>query len=188
MKGRSERVALFCACCSANTALRHLNQDELTLKPHPHRQGGTAMNLSLRLIWTASICIAALAGCAGSANEETGRVDLQATGNNSGHIGYATLSAVGKTAGVEVFVNGVQGFLRPVRLYTYIYTGTCSAMGAKPVYEMNDQVTTQRTQAGWQYSRTAQVPLKDLRSTSHVLLLRSSPEEGSVDLFCGEIR
>jgi hypothetical protein len=146
------------------------------------------MNLSFRLIWAASMAAAALTGCVSGGSNETGRVDLQATRNNTGHIGYATLSATGETTGVEVFVNGVQGFLRPVRLYTYIYTGTCSAMGAKPVYELNDRVTTQRTSAGWQYSRTAPVALSVLRSTSHVLLLRNSPEEGSVDLFCGEIK
>lgn len=148
------------------------------------------MKCASRSILIMSLFAAVLAGCTGGGNQSsnTGRVDLQATGSNAGHIGYATLSALGETTGVEVFVNGVQGFLRPVRLYTYIYTGTCSAMGAKPVYSMNDQVTTRRTQAGWEYSRTAQVSLKDLRSTSHVLLLRSSPEEGSVDQFCGEIR
>jgi hypothetical protein len=155
----------------------------------PHRPGDTAMNLAPRLIWIASMVTAVLTGCMSSENRngEPVRVELQATRNNVGRIGYATLSPIGETTGVNAFVSGVQGSLRPVRLYTYIYTGSCSQMGAKPVYELNDRVTTHRTKAGWEYSRTAPVPLSELRSTKHALLVRSSPPEGSAALFCGDI-
>lgn len=133
-----------------------------------------------------------LTGCTsngGGAGEHI-QVKLAGTAKNAGRIGQATLSPRGELTDVSAFVSGVPfGVTLPVRLFAYIYPGSCQQLGAQPAYELNNTVLTEHKGSadGWRLSRTAKVPLATLRSQPHALVLRTSPSDGGQNIFCGDI-
>jgi len=53
---------------------------------------------------------------------------------------------------------------------------------------MNDKVNTERAAvAGWTFSRSAPIALPELLAGQYSIVLRSAPEDGNLDLFCGDI-
>lgn len=132
-----------------------------------------------------------LAGCSGSGGAgDSVEVKLTATPRNAGRLGQATLSPRGERTELSAFISGVPlGMTQPVRLYAYLYAGSCAKHGAQPAYELNNTVLTSRLDPvdGWRLSRSVQVPLATLRATPHALVLRTAPADGGYDIFCGEI-
>lgn len=54
---------------------------------------------------------------------------------------------------------------------------------------MNDKVNTQREPVrGWSFSRSAPIALQDLLSSEYSIVVRTAPESGNVDIFCGDIK
>jgi hypothetical protein len=135
-----------------------------------------------------------LSACGSPAGKVDGQklhIRMTATERNAGEIAQATLVPLGGETGMTLFVSGVpSGVTRPVHLYTYIYPGTCASRGPSPAYELNRTVETYQNSRGdvWRLSRTAPVALATLRSSSHAIVLRTSPADGNVDIFCGDIR
>ncbi|MCY1274321.1 hypothetical protein D9M69_329870 [compost metagenome] len=128
---------------------------------------------------------------AGEVDEQRLDIRMTATEMNAGKIAQATLVPLGNETGMTLFVGGVPpSVARPVHLYTYIYPGTCANPGASPSYELNRTVTTHQYSRGdgWRLSKTAPVALAALRSSSHSIVLRTTPADGNVDIFCGDIR
>ncbi|HSC82219.1 MAG TPA: hypothetical protein VLC30_01250 [Pseudomonas sp.] len=133
----------------------------------------------------------ALSACATSAAAEYVQIKLKATQRNAGNIGQATLVPRGELTDVSATISGVPiGMTYPVRLYVYIYPGSCSQLGAQPAYALNRTVQTYRQGSAdvWQLSRSAAVPLTRLLATPHALVLRTPPADGNQDIFCGAIR
>lgn len=134
-----------------------------------------------------------LCGCAstaGDAKKELVEVRLNATPKNAGRIAQATLVPRGDETSISLVISGVPSFTaRPVRLYTFIYPGSCAHPGASPAYELNNTVTTDRHFKGdvWRMSKAAPVPLSVLRSGDYSLVLRTTPADGNYDIFCGDI-
>ena len=135
-----------------------------------------------------------LSACGSPAGKVDGQrlhIRMTATERNAGEIAQATLVPLGGETGMTLFVSGVpSGVTRPVHLYTYIYPGTCASRGPSPTYELNRTVETHQNSRGdvWRLSKTAPVALATLRSSSHAIVLRTSPADGNVDIFCGDIR
>ncbi|MHC8319851.1 hypothetical protein ACYZT4_03955 [Pseudomonas sp. GB2N2] len=116
-------------------------------------------------------------------------VPLVATKQNAGQIGNVTLANWGKKTGLSFFISGApSGTVLPLRLYTFIHKGSCQQPG--PVaYAMNDLVNTERQAVrGWSFSRSAPVELPVLLASEHSIVVRTAPDSGNVDIFCGEIR
>lgn len=133
-----------------------------------------------------------LGGCAAPTAPESQFVTVQLTPSqrNAGEIGQAWLSPRGNETSIEFLIGGVpSGVARPVRLYTYIYQGTCGSLDASPAYAMNRTLETYRYTPGgvWRLSKTAPVALSTLRSGSYSIVVRTSPADGSVDIFCGVV-
>lgn len=128
-----------------------------------------------------------LAGCATSTGKSV-NVTLNATRQNTGQIGNVTLSDWGKETGLSFFVSGVPtGAVLPLRLYSFIYKGSCQQPGAV-AYEMNDKVNTERQAVrGWAFTRSAPVAMSELLSGDYSILVRSASTDGNTDLFCGDI-
>jgi uncharacterized lipoprotein YmbA len=137
---------------------------------------------------------AGLSACASPAGEVDGQrldVRMTATEMNAGRVAQATLVSLDDKTSMTMFVSGVpSNVARPVHLYTYIYPGTCASPGASPAYELNRTVETYQYSRGdgWRLSKTAPVALATLRSSSHSIVLRTSPADGNFDIFCGDIR
>ena len=131
---------------------------------------------------------ASLFGCTTSSNHGVS-VPLVATRQNTGQIGNVTLADLGKETGFSFFISGApSGSSLPLRLFTFIYKGSCQQPG--PVaYAMNDHVTTERQAIrGWAFSRSAPVAMPVLLSGEYSIVVRSAPDSGNVDIFCGDIK
>ncbi|MCX2900484.1 hypothetical protein [Pseudomonas mandelii] len=129
-----------------------------------------------------------LVGCTTPAQKGVS-VALQATRHNTGQIGNVTLASWGKKTGFNFIISGVPtGASLPLRLYTFINKGSCEQPG--PVaYTMNDQVNTERQAIrGWIFSRSAPVELPVLLAGEYSVVVRTAPDSGNLDIFCGDIK
>ncbi|MBV4519332.1 hypothetical protein KVG88_04605 [Pseudomonas sp. SWRI74] len=144
--------------------------------------------MKLRHSLAALLVITSLFGCATSSKQSV-FVNLDATRQNVGQIGNVTLSDWDKQTGLSFFISGAPtGASLPLRLYSFINKGSCQQPG--PVaYAMNDKVNTERQPIrGWTFSRSVPVPLHDLMSSEHYIVVRTAATDGNVDIFCGDIK
>ncbi|MED7670814.1 hypothetical protein GXB78_26795 [Pseudomonas moraviensis subsp. stanleyae] len=135
----------------------------------------------------ALLITASLLGCSNSSRPAT-TLALKATQQNAGQIANTTLTTVNDETNFDFSISGVpDGTTLPLRLYTFINKGSCQQPG--PVaYDMNNRITTQRTAgAGWTFFRSAPVPVAELTSGNYSVVIRTTPEDGNIDLFCGDI-
>jgi hypothetical protein len=131
-----------------------------------------------------------LVGCvSASGDKEMLTIRLKAGPKNASSIAEATLIDRGGVTDITYIIGGVPaGVSRPLQLYTYIYSGTCDQLSAEPAYSMNNTTQASRTASGWTLSKQVPVALGDLRSEPHALIVRTSPADHSIDIFCGDIR
>ena len=146
------------------------------------------MKIKTRLL-AGGMLAALLAGCVStSGDKELLTIRLKAGEQNAGSIAQATLVARGDATGITFTLGGVPASVsRPLQLYTFVYSGTCDRLSAEPTYAMNDTTQTTPMETGWMLSREVPVALDTLRSTPHALVVRTSPADGNVDIFCGNI-
>ncbi|MCW8277486.1 hypothetical protein IMF27_19200 [Pseudomonas sp. PCH199] len=144
--------------------------------------------MKLKISLAALMLTAGLLGCTTSSHQGVS-VPLVAARQNAGQIGNVTLSDWGKETGLSFFISGVPtGASLPLRLYSFIYKGSCQQPGAV-AYEMNDRVTTERQPIrGWTFSRSAPVAMPVLLSGDYSIVVRSASTDGNRDIFCGDIR
>lgn len=138
-----------------------------------------------------AVGLCACASPAGDARKERVEVKLNATPRNAGHIAQATLVPRGDETSISMVIGGVPSYTtRPVRLYTFIYPGTCTSRGPSPAYGLNNTLITDRRYRGgvWWMSKSAPVPLSTLQASDYSLVLRTTPADGNYDIFCGDIR
>ena len=145
------------------------------------------MNLKYQL--ALSIIITSILGCATSSNQVV-TLTLDATRQNTGQIANVTLSSQDPQTGFTFFIGGVpNGTTLPLRLYTFINKGSCQQPGAM-AYAMNDRVDTDRMARTrtWTYSRTANVMMSALFADEYSIVVRTTPADGNIDIFCGNIK
>jgi hypothetical protein len=140
---------------------------------------------------------AVLAACAGGMGDGVVSVPLDATSRNAGEIGRAFLISRGSETDVVVEVSGVPPLVasRPVHLYTFLYDGRCDRLPANPLHSLTDRVlarsarSTSAMPAGGPFtvSNTAPLPLEALRRARYAIVIRTSPADGDVEIFCGNI-
>lgn len=131
-----------------------------------------------------------LAGCVSTGGDkEVLTIRLEAGHQNAGAIAEASLVGRGDVTGITYLISGVPaGVTRPVQLYTFIYSGTCARLSAEPAYSMNNTTQATPTSSGWTLSKEVPVALSDLLSESRALVVRTSPADGNIDIFCGDVR
>lgn len=131
---------------------------------------------------------ASLFGCSTASNQSM-NLPLAATRANVGHTGNATLTPEGNQTNFDFFISGVpDGTVVPPRIFTFINKGSCQQPG--PVaYAMNDKVNTKNEAGsnGWSFYRNAPISTSELLSGQYSILVQTSPEDGSVDIFCGDV-
>ncbi len=135
------------------------------------------------------VAIGSMSGCATSPQQITS-VPLNATMSNSGRIAEVTLTPMGSQTDLWLFVSGVPiQATYPAHLYMYVYSGSCSSLGGKPVYELNQSVNTDyyRPGPGIHLGKSVPVAYDTLRSGGYALVVRGSPADGGHDLFCGKL-
>jgi hypothetical protein len=144
------------------------------------------------------VLAAAIAGCAGRTGGGVIAVPLAATPRSAGEIGRALLVPRGEVTDIVVEVSGVppQVTSRPVHLYTYLYDGTCDRLPPKPAHALTGRVLAQAgrmaggaTPAGGPFTvaNSIALPLDALRRERYAIVVRTSPADGDVEIFCGPI-
>ncbi|VVO24024.1 hypothetical protein [Pseudomonas fluorescens] len=131
---------------------------------------------------------ASLFGCTNSSNQSM-NFPLAATHKNPGRIANTTLTGAGNQTNFDFYISGVPtGTILPPRLFTFINKGSCQQPGPD-AYAMNDKVNTEPNAGtgGWTFYRSAPMPMSDLLSGKYSVVVRTSPEDGNVDIFCGDI-
>jgi hypothetical protein len=149
--------------------------------------------MDVRLRWV--IGLAALAASAGAMTAEDRsdgafQVKLKASLRNSGEMAWASFAPNGESTAMVLNVSGVPSyFVRPVRLYTYIYRSNCDQPPASPAYELNEVVVPfRRSGSPFTLNKSVPLPSNQLLSGGYSVVVRSSPPDGNIDLFCGDIR
>ena len=150
-----------------------------------------------------ALAAAAVAGCATesrqAASAQSVDVPLAAARTNAGEVGRATLVPTrdDKTQ-VRIVVSGVPGHVsRPVHLYSAIHGGRCGNLSTQAAYELDRRVlagstsnpTAMSTTVGGplEVTNIAPVPLATLQGKPHAIAVRTSPADGSQEIFCGDI-
>ncbi len=135
------------------------------------------------------VAVGSMVGCATSPQQITS-VSLNATTSNPGRIAEATLTPMGSQTDLWLFVSGVPiQTSYPARLYTYVYSGSCGSLGAKPVYDLNQTVNTQYYSPGPGIHLRKSVPVvyDTLHAGGYALVVRGGPADGGHELFCGKL-
>ncbi|MEJ8846674.1 hypothetical protein [Variovorax rhizosphaerae] len=143
--------------------------------------------------------MACLWGCASSnteARQDVVTVALSGTGMNAGQSGRAVLVPRDDVTQVSIQVSGLSvGVTLPVHLYTYVFAGRCGNLGAKPIYDLTRNVrvtgiggqSAMSNRGPFNLANTAPVPIAQLKGSPHALVVRTSPADASVDVFCGNL-
>ena len=142
-----------------------------------------------RTSWLALVVAAgAISSCA--SRTEIVDVPLNATPQNAEHIARATLSPVGNQTSIWLTVGGVPHDMAvSSRLDTAIYAGSCQQLSAQPAYRTRQANSVDYPSLAPRTKHWAQAPvaLSELTQGDYVLLVRTSPADGSRPLFCGHI-
>ncbi len=138
---------------------------------------------------------ACLFGCATSLPDghprEVANVPLVAAPRNLGEVATVSLARKGEDTSFVIVVGGVSPPLTlPARFYTFIYPGSCGKLAANPAYEMNETLVAESmtVRGPWTLHKVAPIHFSELRSGDYALVVRTAPWDGSVDLFCGNLK
>ncbi|MGY2488433.1 hypothetical protein [Cupriavidus sp. CP313] len=145
------------------------------------------------------LAIAAAAGCiAGCGSVPVEQKDsrgivtitLVALSGNLGRVGQATLIPQGDRTRISIFVSNVPDDVAlPPALHSYIYPGSCTSLAAKPAFEMNRTVLlAPSADVPWTLRKSLPVSLPALLENNHAVVVRTGPEDGFRNIFCGAIR
>jgi hypothetical protein len=132
-----------------------------------------------------------------AAREELVVIDLVASRRNTGETGKAFLLPRGEATQVRIDVSGsAVPVAVPAQLYMFIYEGRCGSLSAQPKYSLTQVVQASSAlnpaslgsgPGPWMLSNPVPAPLAVLRGTPHALVVRTSPADANVDLFCGNL-
>lgn len=123
-------------------------------------------------------------------------INLNATAYNAGSVGRAFLSPDGKVTRVVLMLSGVPPYVgRPIRVYTYVYGGTCAHLPAQPVWSLNERVLANpvtgtpgaSNKTMLRIAHTIPLPLQALRAGHYAIGLRTAPADGNWLIFCGDM-
>jgi hypothetical protein len=131
---------------------------------------------------------ASLFGCTHSSHQSM-NLPLAATQRNPGHTATTTLTGEGNQTNFDFYITGVpNGTILPPRIYTFINKGSCQQLGLA-AFAMNDKVNTEPSAGtgGWTFYRSAPIAMPYLLSGKYAVVVRTSPEDGSADIFCGDV-
>ena len=137
----------------------------------------------------AGALVVLLAGCAGSGGTElVSDIRFNAGPQNRGNIATLALAAQGEGTALTFFIGGVPpDTTLPLQLETYIYPGSCAWLGERPAFAMNSDIHATRVNAGWTLRKLVPAPLASLRGGGHAVVVRTTPANRSLDIFCGDI-
>jgi hypothetical protein len=149
------------------------------------------MELSRWLALAATIgCMAANTAVGDPANNLL-TIQMKAYPQNAGKNAQVTLVPQKGQAELMFVVSGIPaGASSPEDLDVLIYPGSCSKRGDTPAYAVGNPYVRGDRAGIRQYYMTRIVPatVSDLTSADYAIVLRTGPQDGAVDIFCGDIK
>jgi|KBSMisStaDraftv2_1062788.scaffolds.fasta_scaffold590579_2 hypothetical protein len=152
----------------------------------------------MRNPFTAVFALVLTCGCASTTgNQQSDGIfyfTLQASERNLGKVGSGMMTAQGDRTVVMLTVGGVPPLVsRPVRLYTFVYAGTCAQHTATPAFELNEIVnagllSNSSNFGPFTLEKVIPLPVSAIRSSNYAIVVRTSPADGNFDIFCGEMK
>ncbi|MBK5354704.1 hypothetical protein JFU37_19690 [Pseudomonas sp. TH41] len=136
------------------------------------------------------VAVGCISGCSSVPDSQVTNVPLHATPINAGKIASPVMMASGNATVFWFAVSGEpMGSALPGRLSAYIYQGSCTNLGSKPAYDMNDGPNARfYSSASLQYFwKSAPVAFDTLRTGGYALVVRQSPADGDRNIFCGNL-
>jgi hypothetical protein len=139
--------------------------------------------------------LALIGACATTADgprtDQVASIRLHAGQRNVGESGTALMTSQGNGTSITLIVGVPSWVVRPVQLYVYIYAGSCLSHDAKPAHALNDVVQAAVFGASpatgpYTLKKFAPLPMASLRAGAYALVVRASPADGDVELYCGE--
>lgn len=154
--------------------------------------------MSTKILMASSVVAALACGCAGPSesrrNADQVTISLAAAEQNRGQVSNAVLSPQGDRTSMLINISNVPPWVvRPVQLFTFIFEGSCAKRAASPAYSLNDVVLAgvagaSGTSGPFTLVKEVPAPLAKLTSGGYAIVIRTSPADGSVDMFCGDIK
>jgi len=141
--------------------------------------------------------VASLAGCESTPATRTSdrpavqHIALDATPFNAGRVGDAYLLRREHRTDIVVKVSGVTGWVtRPVHLYVYVHEGSCASPSPQPLHALTQRVLARRDPDGFlTLSQMLPAAAGDaLLGRDYAIIVRSSPADANMPLFCGDLR
>jgi hypothetical protein len=195
---QGDAAVLNCSsCCSL---LRLARATGASIRPGGDQRTGSAaqrlkeivkvVNARPRLV-TALVAAtgAAVAMTAYAGPEGEFQIKLNASLRNQGETAWAVFASNGDRTSMVLTLSGVPDYLvRPVRLYTDVYRGSCGQRPVSPAFELNQVVVPIRQPAPrFMLNKSLPLTIARLRSGDYSVVVRSSLVDGNIDLFCGDI-
>jgi hypothetical protein len=139
--------------------------------------------------------VVSLAGCAATpatrpSDPAVQHILLEATPLNAGRVGDIYLLRREHGTDIVLKVSGVTGWVtRPVHLYVQLHEGTCASPSPQPLLALTDRVLTRRDPDGFLTLRhMLPIALDTLGGSDLAIVVRSSPADANMPLFCGNLR
>ncbi|WP_433736583.1 hypothetical protein [Pseudomonas putida] len=136
------------------------------------------------------VAVGTISGCSTVPDSQVTNVPLNATSINTGNIARPIMMPDGHGTMFWFAISGEpMGSGLPGRLQAYIYPGSCTSLGAKPAYDLNDGPNARfYSGASHQYFwKSAPVAVETLRAGGYALVVRESPADGNQAIFCGNL-
>jgi hypothetical protein len=136
-------------------------------------------------------------GCAATAGDPQSEVvafPLQSGPRNVGETGKALMAGNGDKTMIRLTITGAPSWVvRPVNLYTFVYAGSCARHDVTPAYALNEitQVglfSSNSMSGPFTLEKTVPLPVNAIRASAYALVVRTSPADGNVDLYCGDMK
>lgn len=118
-------------------------------------------------------------------------IQMKASPLNAGKNAQVTLVPQKGRAELMFVVSGVPaGASVPEDLDVLIYPGSCAKRGDTPAYTVGNPYVRGDRVGIRQYAMTRIVPttVDELTSSDHAIVLRAGPQDGAVDIFCGDVK
>jgi hypothetical protein len=137
----------------------------------------------------AAVLVCGMGAAAGHAADVV-NIPLRASTQNAGQTGSVSLASQGSETSLLFIISGVsRTTTRPLRVYTFIYEGSCASHADKPAYSMNQTLrpVSDTATGPWRFSKNAPIAYDALVGGNYAFVVRAGPWDGGMDLFCGEI-
>jgi hypothetical protein len=150
------------------------------------------MSRALRRVAAVVAAVAVFATAHATRASEVVTIALSTAPRAAGQTGTGALAPQGEATAITLIVSVPDWLSRPVRLYTFVHRGTCARHDRAPELSLNEVVAPDASDARlprgpFTLKKRVPWPMATLRESERAIVVRSSPADGDVELYCGNL-